>query len=488
MDDERKPLLSPKIRSISESPERPVQGNYSGNTADYVRRLQEGSWPEADAESTNYPSEYDKMLRSGRTLEHPTSNFDTMVHLLKGNIGIGILAMPDAFLNAGLAVGTVGTLVMGLICTHCMHIIVRCAHELCGRYQAPFLTYSQVANRSFKSGPVSVQRYSRLIRWVVNIFLVITQLGFCCVYFVFVGENIKQVVDLYDPFQVKLDVHWYIAGALLPMILLSWVNNLKFLAPVSMIAAILTFVGLGITFYYVLIDLPSVQTVSLSANVSQLPLFFGTAIYAFEGIGVVLPLENNMENPEDFGGLTGVLNTSMVIVALMYTFVGFFGYLKYGGGNMILGSITLNLPQNEGLAQSVRIMMALAIFLSYGIQFYVPMRIFWPPIERRLRTQYKLLAELATRTLLVIFTFALAISVPNLSAVISLVGALSSSTLALIFPPIIELVTFWDHGISRATVFKDIFIAVFGFAGFLFGTYASLEELVFKNTELNASA
>lgn len=47
-----------------------------------------------------------------------------MIHLLKGNIGSGILAMPDAFSNAGLVVGTVGTLIMGVICTHCMHMLV----------------------------------------------------------------------------------------------------------------------------------------------------------------------------------------------------------------------------------------------------------------------------------------------------------------------------------------------------------------------------
>lgn len=88
-------------------------------------------------------------------------------------------------------------------------------------------------------------------------------------------------------------------------------------------------------------NLPNTNTVKAYAKWEQLPLYFGTAIYAFEGIGVVLPLENNMKTPEDFGGLTGVLNTGMVIVASLYTAVGFFGYLKYGEN--VAATITLNL-------------------------------------------------------------------------------------------------------------------------------------------------
>ena len=36
------------------------------------------------------------------------SNTDTIIHLLKGNVGTGILAMPDAIKNSGLIVGNVG--------------------------------------------------------------------------------------------------------------------------------------------------------------------------------------------------------------------------------------------------------------------------------------------------------------------------------------------------------------------------------------------
>lgn len=91
-------------------------------------------------------------------------------------------------------------------------------------------------------------------------------------------------------------------------------------------------------------NLPKTNTVNGWASWAELPLYFGTAIYAFEGIGVVLPLENNMKTPQDFGGLTGVLNTGMVIVACLYTAVGFFGYLKYG--DHVAASITLNLDAN----------------------------------------------------------------------------------------------------------------------------------------------
>lgn len=53
-----------------------------------------------------------------------------------------------------------------------------------------------------------------------------------------------------------------------------------------------------------------------------------------------------MRNPQDLGGWNGVLNTGMIIVASLYTAVGFLGYLKYGDSAK-LGTITLLLPPDE---------------------------------------------------------------------------------------------------------------------------------------------
>ena len=71
------------------------------------------------------------------------------------------------------------------------------------------------------------------------------------------------------------------------------------------------------------------------------------AMFTFEGIGIVLPLENKMRHPSYMRGWTGVLNTSMVFVACLYIAVGFYGYLVFGDDVGNKGSVTLNLPKDQ---------------------------------------------------------------------------------------------------------------------------------------------
>lgn len=86
----------------------------------------------------------------------------------------------------------------------------------------------------------------------------------------------------------------------------------------------------------------------LAGNWSDVSLFFGSAMFAFSGVGVILPLENKMRYPERLGGWCGVVTTGMTFVSCLYLAMGFYGYLAYGEAVKSTGSVTLNLPQDEG--------------------------------------------------------------------------------------------------------------------------------------------
>lgn len=421
-------------------------------------------------------------LPDGR-VERKTSNTATMMHLMKGNIGTGILAMPNAVMNAGLLVGTTGIPLLGLFCVHCMHLLVNNSKTLARKLNVTSLDYQTTAEKAFALGPAKIRRFATAARMAVNIMLLITQFGFCCVYFLFVSKSIYKVVTNVfgsSPFGIK----GYMLIVLPFMIVLNFIRDFKKLSPVSAFANFLQACGLCVVLYNVLFAPYSTHLNVYTAPIGGLPLYFGTAMYAFEGIGVVLPLENAMHTPQDFGGLNGVLNTCMTIVASLYTAVGFYGYLKYG--NDVESSITFNLPTGI-LSDSVRLVFGLAIFLSYPLQFQVPLGMISPYLKQKINAERfserkQLLIELGLRTALVLMTFALACGIPMLHLFISLVGAFASSSLALIFPPIIDLATNWNSEISKrhfyAKVVKNIFLICIGLTGCVVGSYVAVREIV----------
>lgn len=120
------------------------------------------------------------------------------------------------------------------------------------------------------------------------------------------------------------------------------ITELKYLAPLSTIANICMAVGVTLTFYFAFQDLPDISERQYFGKPSNLPLFFGTAIFAFEGIALVLPLKNAMKKPKLFARPTGVLNLGMIFIASLFIVFGFVGYWKWGEG--VRGTLTLNLP------------------------------------------------------------------------------------------------------------------------------------------------
>ncbi|XP_055606588.1 proton-coupled amino acid transporter-like protein CG1139 [Uranotaenia lowii] len=419
--------------------------------------------------------------------EHKTTYMDSIMHIFKGNVGPGLYAMGQAFSNGGIIVSPILTVLLGIVCVHCQHLLLRCAFKMRQFHRADsshLPDFADTVELCFENGPIRFRQCSQAMKLAVDVFIVITQLGFCTVYFGFIAYNLKQ---LYDYYGIFMDIRVHMALILLPIMLPSLLRNLKYLAWCMVLANIFMILGIFITTFYATQDLPSVKERKLFSSWEQLPLYFGTAIFAFEGIALVLPLHNAMRDPHEFRHPLGVLNVGMVIVTFVFTFLGFVGYLKWG--DEVQSSMTLNLPQDEILAQSVKVMVSLGILLGYALQFFVAIQIMLPWVSRKFdpHRANPIRTELMFRAALVMVTFGVAESILNVGALMSLIGALCSTALALVFPPVLELVLGLGPPESRCLKLscwiwtKNIMILLFALFAAVTGTIESLR--IIQNLE-----
>lgn len=135
--------------------------------------------------------------------------------------------MADAMKNGGIILGPVVTIIIATICIQCMHMLVRGAEYI--------MRINQLKSRPDYAEVVelSVLTYKKDEKWrkcsivlktLCNVAICITQLGFCCVYFLFVSNSIKIVLDNYD---VKLELALVMTFVLIPIWLATMVRRLK---------------------------------------------------------------------------------------------------------------------------------------------------------------------------------------------------------------------------------------------------------------------
>ncbi|XP_030618666.1 proton-coupled amino acid transporter 2 isoform X2 [Delphinapterus leucas] len=315
---------------------------------------QQRPWRLRDNQEPTYPAQ----LRCGHagkeclldllTSAHPHAHvfflsfraFQALVHLVKGNIGTGVLGLPLAMKNAGILMGPLSLLAMGFISCHCMHILVRCAQRFCHRLNKPFMDYGDTVMHGLEASPSTwLRNHAHWGRRIVSFFLIVTQMGFCCVYIVFLADNLKQVVEAVNSttnnchynrtviLTPTMDSRLYMLTFLPFLVLLVFVRNLRALSIFSLLANITMLVSLIIITQSIIQGIPDPSHLPLVANWKTYSLFFGTAVFSFESIGVVLPLENKMKDARRF---PVILSLGMSIVTALYISIGTLGYLRFG--------------------------------------------------------------------------------------------------------------------------------------------------------------
>ncbi|CAK5014832.1 unnamed protein product [Meloidogyne enterolobii] len=115
--------------------------------------------------------------------------------LVKVMLGTGLLSLPLAFKHSGLWLGLFLLIIICGVCTYCCRNLVHSSVFLCNRKRQEIMDYGNVMRNAIECGPPWINQRGYFFKQLVNSTMFIAQLGFCCVYFVFMADNLKQFFD-----------------------------------------------------------------------------------------------------------------------------------------------------------------------------------------------------------------------------------------------------------------------------------------------------
>lgn len=316
--------------------------------------------------------------------------------------------------------------------------------------------------------------FGRPGRLLVDGCLIFTQLGFCCVYLIFLGNNLHAIYPSLAP-------KGYIVLCMAVLAFIAWIRSLKWFSPFSALAG-------GSTIFGILaVNLYAMFWYDAESEMERLPLFvpetffifFGIATATYEGIGLVIPIQQSMKEPEKY---TTLLNVAFVFVTTFFLWSGLTSFYCFREATDSI--ITLNLPNNM-FGITVQTVLVCAIFFTYPIQLFPAVEIaeaaiFGPAIAS---SDEDLFSDLglkrnAVRSLLVIITGAVALLVPHFGEVIGLIGSIGASMLAFTMPALFYLRLFYPT-ISRkeASIYVSIMaVGILGGLAAAFDVIAHGEE------------
>ncbi|CAH2061781.1 unnamed protein product, partial [Iphiclides podalirius] len=408
-----------------------------------------------------------------------TNIIESIGHLIKSCLGGGVVAIHESFKHCGLWTSVILTIVLGFMVSYCMFIIARSAQKIYGRVQVPMMSYPDLAEATLVIGPFkSLRKYSRCFRYAVDFTIGVDLFGSCCVYQVMICKTIKQLVEGTEEISNEGNppLRVYILAIFIPCVLICMITTLKYLAPFSIVADIFLLILALATIYYGTktakrspLDFPAFK------NLAGLLEFLGVCVFSMEGVGVTLAIENNMQNPKKIGT---VLTGGMSIVVGIVMCMGFFGY--WGFDEDSKSPVTLNFPFT-GFSITLKVFMALIIYVTFALNFWVPFELVWHYIKQRYEPSKYWLWERVYRAIFVVGITLIAFVFPNVSSFIGLLGSFCLSNMGFIYPAFIELCLDWEYpglGFMKWRLIKCLLITAFGIFLCCFGTYLNGKELL----------
>jgi len=382
--------------------------------------------------------------------------------LLKSFVGTGVLFLPRAFLNGGMVFSNLVLLAVAGLSYTCFVLLV---------------STRLVVEHSF--GDMGLHLYGRWTRNLINFSLVISQIGFSSAYIVFVSENLQAFVLAVSNCKTHISIGNLILIQMIIFLPLSLYRNINHIQKLALVADLFILMGLVYLYYFDLFTIVKQHGVSdiIDFNPKSWTLFIGTAIFTFEGIGLIIPIQTGMKEPKKF---PKVLGGVMIIITVVFLSAGALSYAAFGSKTKTV--VLLNMPQDNKFVNAVQFIYSLAILLSTPLQIYPAIEITSQQLFSKTGkyNPYVKWKKNFFRFFMVAFCAVIAwAGAGDLDKFVSLVGSFACIPLVFIYPPMLHY-----RAVARTTYARtiDILLCIIGLIGMVYTTALTINQWVEGST------
>lgn len=289
-------------------------------------------------------------------------------NILIAIVGAGVLGLPYTFMKTGWFAGLIMLGTVAGITYYCMMLLVWTKRKLESDGHVKIGSFGDVG--FLVSGSVG--------KAMVDSMIVLSQAGFCVGYLIFIGNSLSSLMSDseskmdYNSLQPPLLAGAKILGiaakpvfiwAVFPFQLgLNAIRTLTHLAPFSIFADVVDIAAMLIVMVEdVLQYMKNTPYLEAFTGFGMIPYGIGVAIYAFEGIGMMVPLEVEADKKHKFGQILGL---ALFFIAITYGGFGLLGYCAFGSGTRDI--ITLNMGRNW-VTVIVQVALCLNLFFTFPL-------------------------------------------------------------------------------------------------------------------------
>lgn len=403
----------------------------------------------ADEESLLLPS------AQRRHDPHKATTTKAVLLLLKAFIGTGVLFLPRGYRNAGWLFSSFALLFFSILSYWCFMSLINV------KIKTKINSYGDIGGKLF--GP-----YMRLS---ILSSIVLSQIGFAAAYIVFTATNLQAF--LISVAGRHYSIEFFIFVQLVVFIPLSLTRKIAKLSGTALIADLFILLGLVYVYYYCSFYVLKEGVGTIKPFNKDWTVFIGTAIFTYEGIGLLIPIQDSMQKPSKFPSILGYV---MVFVTVVFISAGGIGYLAFGNETETV--ILLNFPQDSIYVSIVQFLYAIAILLSTPLQLFPAIRILENGLfvksgkydnKVKWRKNYFRVGVVLS-TALIAWGGA-----SDLDRFVAIVGSFACIPLIYVYPPLLHLKTSADTKFSKGL---DIAVTIFGFAMMIYTSGQTISDWI----------